>query len=57
MVHKRGATYRGARRVGLLAALLAAALSVPPPTAVAVGTGSFTPHPTTLSFGGLRADR
>ncbi len=51
MVHTRGAAQRGARRVGLLAALLAAALSLQAPTAVAVGTGSFTAHPTTPSFG------
>ena len=51
MIHTRGAAQRGARRVGLLAALLAAALSLPAPTAVAVGTGSFSAHPTTPSFG------
>ena len=51
MVHTRGAAQRGARRVGLLAALLGAALSLPAPTAVAVGTGSFSAHPTTPSFG------
>ena len=38
-------------RVGAAAALLAAALSLQAPTVVALGTGSFTPHPTTPSFG------
>ena len=51
MVHKRGAAQRGANRVGLLAALLVAVLLLPAPTAVAVGTGNFTPHPTTPTFG------